>query len=71
MILTDEEEKELNLRDKFAIAAMQAILTGASDSLDIGKEMDKDDMVEALDKLSMISYQIADAMRKARLASFK
>lgn len=70
-MLTDEEEKELNLRDKFAIAAMQAILTGAADSLDLGKDMSKNEIKEALEELATCSYQVADAMRKARLASFK
>jgi hypothetical protein len=70
-MLTDEEEKELNLRDKFAMAAMQAILTGAADSLDFGDDMDSDEIEKGLEELATASYMIADAMRKARLASFK
>ena len=70
-MLTDEEEKELNLRYKFAMAAMQAILTGAADSLDFGDDLDSDEIEKGLEELATASYMIADAMRKARLASFK
>lgn len=71
-MLTDEEEEDLKLRDKFAMAAMQGILAGAADSMDFDIDTtDKADIEKGLEEFATIAYMIADAMRKARLASFK
>jgi hypothetical protein len=51
-MLTDEEEKELKLRDQFAMAAMKGILAGAADSLDFGDEGDKEEFKKGLEKLT-------------------
>lgn len=71
-MLTDEEKEDLNLRDKFAMAAMQGILSGAADSMDFDFEStDKAEIEKGLEEFATVAYMIADAMRKARLASFK
>jgi hypothetical protein len=71
-MLTEEEEKELKLRDQFAMAAMQGILAGAADSMDFELDTtDKAEIEKGLEEFATVAYMIADAMRKARLASFK
>jgi hypothetical protein len=67
----NDDEKELSLRDQFAIAAMQALVSKNN----IYVSYITDDVVNPksaakADRIATAAYKIADAMRKARLASF-
>jgi hypothetical protein len=74
---TDNDEKEIRLRDQFAIAAMQALVetTGLYKTFiekgDVEEKGYHEKLVGRLERLSIISYKIADSMRKARLQVFK
>lgn len=77
----EDFEKELRLRDQFAIAAMQSLVS----NVDLYNSYIEDEMsskIETpevyqerikgrLERLAIVAYKIADEMRKARLMSFK
>ena len=68
------DDDEIKLRDKFAIAAIQALIgaRGAyTNYIDSGAGMPDVFSEGRLDRITIIAYKIADAMRKTRLASFK
>lgn len=71
--MSDNEdiEKELRLRDQFAIAAMQALITKNGV---YGSYIDEASMSSKsparVERIATAAYKIADAMRKIRLTSF-
>lgn len=65
--MTNDEEYELKFRDQCAISAMQALLNAKGR----GKYYTEDNVGALyIDKMTLLAYHIADAMRKARLQSF-
>jgi hypothetical protein len=72
----EDDEKELRLRDQFAIAAMQALITKEGTySNFIDNEMWGEDYQKRAkarqERIAMVAYKMADEMRKARLQVFK
>ena len=77
----DNDDEGIRLRDKIAIAAMQALLTEhqnfktfiEKDKDNYGDET-KEEYFARIDKrverLSIIAYRVADYMRKTRLRTF-
>lgn len=76
----EDLEKELRLRDQFAMAAMQSLVS----NVDLYKSYIQDivtraETIEAyrkrdegrMERLAIVAYKIADEMRKARLMAFK
>jgi len=63
-------DEDLRLRDQFAIAAMQGILTAKSYLSTTLQELSDNDS-EIAAKIAITAYKMADAMRKVRLISFK
>lgn len=70
---------EEDLRDKFALAAMQALITREEGSYPIATSyirqihdvMTIDDWeLEKMERIALAAYKMADAMRKARLKAF-
>jgi hypothetical protein len=72
--LMSDNDDEIRLRDQFAIAAMQALITkiGVWESYIIDAEGlgPKEATAERTKRIAAVSYRIADEMRKARLQSF-
>ena len=71
----DNDDDDLRLRDKFAIAAMQALLTrygGWGDYIDEneGAGPGPENDTPRTRRIALASYRIADEMRKARLKAF-
>jgi hypothetical protein len=72
--MSDNDDEEIRLRDKIAIAAMQALLTKEGawanyiDGLDVAGP--KEAPALRTKRIAMAAYRIADEMRKARLISF-
>lgn len=71
----DDEDKEIRLRDQFATAAMQALITkygGWADYIEGKSENPTPATSKATrtKRMVAVAYRIADEMRKARLQSF-
>ncbi len=77
-----DEEKSFDLRDRFALDAMQILLGNRKTRLyehfilgedkypdAVKRNLQYDD--EYMERVAQISYHIADIMRKARLVAFK
>jgi len=67
------EDDDFKLRDKIAIAVMHSLISSAKvnsmwfiDNREEGERFDKE-----VERFAITAYKIADAMRKARLISFK
>ena len=67
------EDDDFKLRDQFAIAIMNALLSNDTvnavwfvNNREEGERFDKE-----IERFAVTAYKIADAMRKARLISFK
>lgn len=71
--MLDDKDDELTLRDKFAAAALPALITRFNDKVDT-KWVAESSITEAASEdatiIAMLAYKIADAMRKARLQTF-
>jgi hypothetical protein len=72
----EDDEKELRLRDQFAIAAMQALITkeGTCSNIIDNEMWDEDYQKRSKarqERIAMVAYKMADEMRKARLQVFK
>jgi hypothetical protein len=69
--MKSDEEKDIELRDRFAIAAMRSLIESSDYVLDLDEKYDDEDLQKEIEKIANRSYRLAKAMRKARLASFK
>ena len=58
-----DKDDELTLRDKFAAAALPALVQRYSGN-------SRQSFIEDMDNIALLAYKIADAMRKARLQAF-
>jgi hypothetical protein len=71
--MSENDDEEIRLRDKIAIAAMQAIITkeGAWSNFinEEGDEVPRPPHQRSA-RIAIAAYGIADEMRKARLKSF-
>lgn len=68
---------DLDLRDHFAIAAMQAFIKSEDSDYKVaqgyitGKSRSLEEwQVEKMERIALAAYKMADAMRKARLKAF-
>jgi hypothetical protein len=71
--MSENDDEEIRLRDKIAIAAMQALLTreGAwGDYINDKETFNLKSKHPRLQRIATAAYVIADEMRKARLKSF-
>ena len=68
--MKSDDEKEIKLRDRFAAEAMKALIKSSDFVSDLDED-ENEEVAEEIEKIANRSYQIAKAMRKARLASFK
>lgn len=69
------DDDDTRLRDQFAIAAMQALITrngSYGNFIEKNEHTNEDgaDSAAKLKRIAIIAYKIADAMRKARLQAF-
>lgn len=72
------DDKPFDLRDQFALAAMQALIESESGEYKLAqryiggfKHATLDDLqLEKMERIALAAYKMADAMRKARLKAF-
>jgi hypothetical protein len=73
-----DDEKPFDLRDQFAMAAMQILLQQPTDSYKPLKgythgystEVISEFDLEQMERIALAAYKMADVMRKARLQAF-
>ena len=70
-LFMNDNDKDLALRDKFAMEAMKALIKESDFLSDFDEKDDDEDLLEEIEKIANRSYKMAKAMRKARLAVFK
>jgi hypothetical protein len=75
----DNSDEDIRLRDKIAIAAMQALITTCGvweEFIDNGEDGDDGhqeitEPAPRTERIALVAYRIADEMRKVRLKVFK
>ena len=70
-----KDEKPIDLRDQFAIEAMSAIIIARGDAPAYDYINERafeitDFQIEKMERIAIVAYKMADAMRRVRLKAF-
>lgn len=65
-----DDDKDLSLRDKLAMAALPALVRRFDGGRWISNGKPTEEFAERAEQIALLAYKLADELRKARLKSF-